>query len=45
LPVGLSVDRKDILGRQIASLKSEAKGNSVGIAEATLGQLFQQPVH
>ncbi len=45
LPVGLSVDRKDILGRQIASLKSEAKGNPVGIAEATLGQLVATSAH
>ncbi|QDG75561.1 GGDEF domain-containing protein [Labrenzia sp. PHM005] len=44
LPVGLSVDRKDILGRQIASLKSEAKGCESGIAEATLGQLVSPSV-
>lgn len=39
LPVGLSVDRKDILGRQIATLKRDAKDCDSGIAEATLGQL------
>ncbi len=38
LPVGLSVDRNDILGRQIGNLKSEAKSKQDGIAEATLGQ-------
>ncbi|GGB37862.1 diguanylate cyclase [Roseibium aquae] len=39
LPAGMSVDRKDIIGRQIAILKSEAKNAAIGIAEATFGQM------
>jgi len=40
LPVGISVDRKDVLGRQIAALKIEAKNQPDGIAEATIGTLL-----
>ncbi|MEP2706338.1 MAG: GGDEF domain-containing protein [Roseibium sp.] len=42
IPVGLGVDRKDILGRQIAGLKSDAKSNQDGMAIATLGQLVAE---
>lgn len=37
LPAGLSVENQDLLGRQIASLKREAKASKQGVAAATFG--------